>query len=71
MKKISDCQTLSYSKTVPVEFEKKIFLVSRLDLFVLRVQSWRNGQRSNLFTFKKRLRILKKVENFSRKIDIF
>ena len=25
MKKISDCQTLSYSKTVPVEFEKKKF----------------------------------------------
>ena len=28
MKKISDCQTLSYSKTVPVEFEKKFHSVT-------------------------------------------
>ena len=28
MKKISDCQTLSYSKTVPVEFEKNFLSVT-------------------------------------------
>ena len=28
MKKLSDCQTLSYSKTVPVEFEKKFHSVT-------------------------------------------
>ena len=50
---------------------KKNFIVSRLDILVLCVQSRRNGQRSNLFTFQQRLRILKKVENFSRKFDIF
>ena len=28
MKKISDCQTLSYSKTVPVELEKNFLIVT-------------------------------------------
>ena len=37
--KISDCWTLSYSKTVYGEN----FLVSRLDLFALCVQGQRNG----------------------------
>ena len=32
-------------------FPVKIFLVSRLYLFALRVQGQRNGQRWNFFTF--------------------
>ena len=70
MKKISDCQTLSYSKTVPVEFEKNFLSVT---LGSLRTACAELAKRTTFkfVNFQQRLRILKKVENFSRKFDIF
>ena len=44
---------------------KKIFLVSLLDLSSLCIQSQRNGQRWNFFTFWKRLRIVNEDRIFS------
>ena len=53
------------------ESEENFFKVSLLDLFVLCEQSRRKGQRSNFFTFWKRLRIVNKDKIFPIEIDIF
>ena len=45
--------------------------MSRLDLFVLCEQSRRKGQRSNFFTFQKRLRILNEDKIYPVEIVIF
>ena len=63
MEKYQTAERLIIRRPCPV----KIFLVSLLDLSSLCIQSQRNGQRWNFFTFWKRLRIVNKGRTFSWK----